>query len=177
MNRVFSIGAHFPIRDGTRIAPFLNSKDSTSGLPFDLLDGFSLASGEIRPGTSSKIHIMPHVTQVTFVRRGRVTVVMRDPGTESPYELPVEPEAAVLTRPGTFFQLLNRGTDNCEVLYIVSPAYVFVADGDDEYDDSIVIDESWQDLEKAGWQPPELGSPRRTLQARNAALARLGRQQ
>ena len=45
MNQVFKIASPFQVPDGTLVSPFLNAKDSESGLPFNLLDGFSLAAG------------------------------------------------------------------------------------------------------------------------------------
>jgi hypothetical protein len=40
-----------------------------SGLPFNMLDGASLSMGIIKEHTPSKIHVMPHVTQITYVVR------------------------------------------------------------------------------------------------------------
>jgi hypothetical protein len=72
MNRVFPITAPFRVPDGTWVSPFLSAKDSQSELPFDLLDGFSLAAGIIDPNSCSTIHVMPFVTQVTFLRSGNL---------------------------------------------------------------------------------------------------------
>lgn len=77
MNRIFSIPPPFCVPDGTWVSPFLNPKDSESDWPFDLLDGFSLAAGVVEPQSSSKIHVMPFVTQVTFVRSGALAVQER----------------------------------------------------------------------------------------------------
>ena len=62
MNRVFNIKEGIRVPDGTIVYPFLNSKDSSSDLPFDLLEGFSISAGDISPNTHSKIHVMPLVT-------------------------------------------------------------------------------------------------------------------
>ena len=70
MERIFKIDHSFRGPDGTIIAPFLNSKDSESRLPFNLLDGFSLTAGIIEPESESKIHSLPLVTQVTFCLSG-----------------------------------------------------------------------------------------------------------
>lgn len=75
MKQVFRIKEGFIVPDGTKIYPFLNAKDSMSSLPFDLLDGFSIAAGEIFPGTQSKIHIHPLITQVTFVLKGKLIFI------------------------------------------------------------------------------------------------------
>ena len=89
MKRVFTIGKPFRVPDGTLVSPFLNPKDSMSGLPFDLLKGFSLAAGTIEPKTKSKIHVMPFVTQVTFVRQGELTVRMKGHPDRTHYALTV----------------------------------------------------------------------------------------
>ena len=62
--------------------------------------------------------------------------------------LRLDGEQAVLTRPGTFFQLINSTTVPCRVLYITSPSYLFEMDqnGQVKYDDAIALDEDWQEL-------------------------------
>ena len=128
--------------------------DSKSGLPIDILSGFSLAAGIIEPKTRSKIHIMPFVTQVTFVRRGTLQVRMKGPHDEKSYSRHVQADQAVLTEAGTFLQLINKGSEPCEVLYILSPAYVFEKSGGKVvYDDSVVLEESWHSLKSKGWNP------------------------
>lgn len=175
MNRTFVIKDAFRVPDGTLLSPFLNPKDSTSGLPFDLFDDFSIAAGEIEPGLTSRIHVMPHVTQVTFVRRGRLTVRMRESSGKATYEIDLKTDEAVLTKQGTFFQLMNRGESSCHVLYIVSPAYLFEIDDSQNaiYDDSVVLDEDWAELEKLSWNPPALQADSTSLAAREEAMARL----
>jgi mannose-6-phosphate isomerase-like protein (cupin superfamily) len=173
MNRLFQIPAPHRVPDGTLVAPFLNSRDSTSGLPFDLLEGFSLAAGTIEVGSQSKIHVMPFVTQVTFVRRGALTVWMKAVGDEQPYALTVNPDEAVVTERGTFLQLVNTSDQACEALYIVSPAYVFeFSDGRVIYDDSVVLDETWEQLATANWRTAK-ALP--TLEQRRQAEVRLER--
>jgi len=154
MNRLFRIPAPNRVPDGTLVAPFLNSRDSTSGLPFDLLDGFSIAAGTIESSSQSMIHVMPFVTQVTFVRRGELTVRMKATGDEKPYTLSLKHDEAIVTEPGAFLQLANESKQSCEVLYIVSPAYVFeFTEGKVIYDDSVVLDETWPELDAARWRP------------------------
>lgn len=157
MNKIFSINPPFQVPDGTWVSPFLNAKDSQSDLPFDLLDGFSLAAGTIEPNSCSKIHVMPFVTQVTFINSGTLTVKMKGSRDAQPYLLHLASTQAVLTEPGVFFQLINDGIQPCEVLYIVSPAYVFEMqpDGRVLYDDSLVLDEDWEALAAADWQPAQ----------------------
>jgi len=154
MNRIFSITAAFRVPDGTLVSPFLNAKDSQSDLPFDLLDGFSLAGGVIDPNSRSKIHVMPLVAQVTFVRSGNLSVRMKGLDDAEPYVLRPTAGQAVFTEPGVFFQLINDGAESCEVLYIVSPAYVFdmSPDGAVLYDEAVVLEENWESLRAAGWR-------------------------
>jgi mannose-6-phosphate isomerase-like protein (cupin superfamily) len=154
MNRVFSITAPFRVPDGTWVSPFLNAKDGQSDLPFDLLDGFSLAAGVIDPNSCSKIHVMPFVIQVTFVRSGDLAVKMKGPDEAEPYILRLTAGQAVLTEPGVFFQLINEGSERCEVLYIVSPAYVFEMspEGAVLYDDAAVLEEGCNYLAATGWR-------------------------
>jgi hypothetical protein len=153
MNRVFSISEPFEVPDGTMLSPFLNPSDSMSGLPFDFRSGVSISAGLIRPHTSSKIHVMPFVTQVTFVRAGDLFVRMKGRADREPYSQRVGVAQAVLTEPGTFLELTNEQDAVCEVLYVVSPAYLFeVAGGRVVYDDSVVLDESWVELAEKRWQ-------------------------
>lgn len=171
MNRVFRITAAQAVPDGTLVAPFLNARDSTSGLPFDLIDGFSLAAGVIPAHSRSKIHVMPFVTQVTFVRRGALCVRMKAPADHEPCLLIAQTDEAILTEPGAYIQLINETAAPCDVLYIVSPAYVFEQhDGAVRYDDSLVLDETWDELGANRWQPRK-AIP--TLDQRQQALIRL----
>jgi len=124
-------------------------------LPFDLLDGFSIAAGKLKPGICSQIHILPSVTQVNFVLSGELTIRMGEKGkVKHYYEQVVRPNEAMLTSPGTFLELCNFGKDICEVLYIISPAYVYLLeDGKVIYDDSIMIprDETWGNILSDDW--------------------------
>jgi len=154
MKQVFKVVEPYRVPDGTLVSPFLNCKDSMSGLPFDLLDGFSLAAGTIEPKTRSKIHLMPFVTQVTFVRQGYLQVRMKGPRDDDSYSLSVRTDEAVITEPGTFFQLVNDESESCEVLYIVSPTYLFEMSNEHVvYDDSVVFEENWDYLKSSGWRP------------------------
>ncbi|MBX9629462.1 MAG: hypothetical protein K2X67_02980 [Burkholderiales bacterium] len=171
MNRVFRITAAHAVPDGTLVAPFLNARDTTSGLPFDLIEGFSLAAGTIAPHSQSKIHVMPFVAQVTFVRHGALTVRMKAAADRAPYVLVAQADEAVLTAAGTLVQLINETGSPCEVLYIVSPAYVFEQqEGGIRYDDSVVLDEDWDTLAANGWRTSR-ALP--AVEQRNEALLRL----
>ncbi|HYY96037.1 MAG TPA: hypothetical protein VE713_16140 [Pyrinomonadaceae bacterium] len=116
MKQVFGIIEPFRVPDGTLLSPFLNPMDSMGGLPVDIISGFSLAVGVFEPKASSKIHVMPFVTQVTFVRHGILEVQMKGPHDEEPYRLRAGADQAVLTEAGTFLQLINEGSEPCELL-------------------------------------------------------------
>jgi len=162
MNDVFTIGDWFSIPDGTKLSPFMNSQDLLSDLPWNLVEGFSLSAGKIDPQTKSKIHIMPLVTQATFVLNGELQIKMKEPDSDI-YCLDLHANEAVLTRPCTFFQLINDTDALAYTFYIVSPAYLFdfsvKGDGDMEptYDDSACFDEGWEELAKMEWAHPVIG--------------------
>jgi mannose-6-phosphate isomerase-like protein (cupin superfamily) len=174
MNRVFTIDRGFQVPDGTIVSPFLNSQDSKNDLPFDLVEGFGIAAGEIAPNSKSKIHVMPFVQQVTFVLSGKLEVCMKDIHTSSPYTLALSENQAILTLAGTFFQLINCTDLPCRVLYIVNPPYLFDKKGDQVlYDDSICFDEDWKVLADWNWQPPRLRDANLTAESRRAAAERV----
>ncbi len=175
MNRIFTPQKGIQVPDGTMVYPFINGLDRTYGLPWNSQEGFSIASGEIAPNRASKIHLMPLVTQVTVVLRGLLEVRIKDPESPAPYTLRVAPYEAILTRPGTFLQLINTTHLPVQVLYIVSPPYVFEMDGNGKavYDDAVVFDEAWEELKKLNWAPPGLQSRRPTPEARQEAIQRL----
>ena len=175
MNKKFPLGQGVKVPDGTIVFPFLNPKDSFSDLPWDVLEAFSLSAGEITQGEKSKIHILLHVTQVTFVLEGTIEICMKDATSPQPYTLSLNPYEAVLTKPGTFFQLINAQQCPCKVLYIVSPAYVYELDDDMNvrYDDAISLDETWEDLASINWAPRQLINPKNSIHSRNEAYQRL----
>jgi hypothetical protein len=60
------------------------------------------------------------------------------------------------------------------VLYIVSPAYIFlVEEGRVVYDDSVVLEEDWEELKRVNWAPEKLLKSRISFEARRAAEKRL----
>jgi hypothetical protein len=176
MNRVFAIQDGFTVPDGTTVYPFLNPKYSTSGLSWDLIEGFSMAAGAIAPHSKSKIQNLPFADQVTFVIRGTLEMCIKGEESPAPYKLRLAAEQAAVTQRGTFFQLENATDILCMVLYIVSPPYVFdKVDGQILYDDAVVLDEDWQALAKLNWAPPAISSRQTMAEARQAALDRLAR--
>jgi mannose-6-phosphate isomerase-like protein (cupin superfamily) len=165
------MGAGVQVPDGTKVFSLLNCRDSTSGLPGNLLEDFSLAAGEIEAHGHSRIHVMPLVTQVTFVLQGELEAWMKEAEHPAPYSLRLKAEQAVLTRPGTFLQFRNHSRAPCRVLYIVSPAYVFLKEGERVvYDDSVVLEEDWEELKKNHWRPRSLHSLDSIRKERRAAV-------
>jgi hypothetical protein len=162
----------FQVPDGTFVFPFLNSNDVNSGLPLGLLDAFSLAIGELEPVSESKIHVHPVVSQVTMVLDGRLEVRLREPSEKEQSTLQLARHEAVLVRPGTFLQLINRSVFPCRTLYIVGPAYVFEA-REGGYDDAVTLDESWEELARSDWMPSKPIAGDRAQHERDAALQRL----
>ncbi len=178
-HRLFAIDKGFKVPDGTIVYPFLNSKDLESGLPWELNDGFSIAAGDIGPNQKSKIHLMPITSQVTFVLEGQLKIRMKEPDGAAPYTVTARQHQAVLTKPFVFMQLINDTQEECRVLYLVSPPYLFSKDksGEIEYDDAISFDEDWSDLEEAGWRPASLPSPQQAAERRAAVYDRISRQE
>lgn len=147
MNRIFEPKGYFTVPDGTDVSAFLNASDSTQDLlPGGAIGDMSIASGRIEPGVESWIHCLPLLAQVTYVVSGHLTVRMRDPGDREPYRLELVRGQAAVTRPGTFLQLQNEGDIAAEVLYIVSPSFVFEKEGEDIlYDDAVLVAQSWDE--------------------------------
>jgi hypothetical protein len=126
VKRIFRRGRGTTVPDGTRIYPFLNPADSTSNLPLELFSGASVALGELPAGKASKIHMHPLVTMIVWVVTGRLSLTLKDRRSNKPYTLRLRAEDGALVLPGTFLQLINESRKPSRVLYIVSPAYVFL---------------------------------------------------
>jgi mannose-6-phosphate isomerase-like protein (cupin superfamily) len=158
MNRVFTATDYFIVPDGTDVSPFLNATDSKQpNVPWGALGDMSIAAGRIKPGTVSWIHMLPVSSQVTYLVSGRLHIKMKDDRSPHPYELELRPGDAVLNTPGTLFQLRNSGSDPAQVLYIVSPSFVFEKDdGVVLYNDAVLVAETWEALEAAGYDVPAL---------------------
>src|SRR5262245_3522126 len=120
MNRLFECldAKFFKVPDGTLVNPFLNPKDIKSGLPWDILDGLSIAAGYIGARIISEIHVHPFISQITVLISGSLDIHMKDPGNmgerytvrlklPTPTGNPGFTTAATLASPGTFFQLDN----------------------------------------------------------------------
>ena len=174
MRRVFRRGRGATVRDGTRVYPFLNPADSTNDLPLELLSGASVALGGLRPGQASKIHMHPLVTLVVWVISGCLSLKLKDRQSSTPYTLRLRAEDGAMARPGTFMQLLNASAAPCRVLYVVSPAYVFLKLGDRIlYDDAIVFDAGWDELARLRWRPAGISTLAALRATRQRALKSL----
>jgi mannose-6-phosphate isomerase-like protein (cupin superfamily) len=92
------------------------------------------------------LQVHPVVTNITYVVAGALTVRMKETGVEE-HDLHVTAGEAILIEPGTLSQLRNDGDDEAQVLYIVSPSYVFEAVGEDPpiYDDAVMVVETWEE--------------------------------
>ena len=168
--------------DGTEVSHFLNATDVyQDDVPWDALGDLSIASGRILPRVHSSVHMHPIVTQVTYVVSGSLTVRMMDAGAAEAYELSVNPGSAVITRPGTLFQLLNDSDAVAEVLHIVTPSYVFeIERGAVKCDDALIVAANWEDLVAANYdvpaltiRPDEVGT-RRAESLRRLAMRKAG---
>ena len=85
-----------------------------SGLPSELVDGQSVAAGQVDPGVVSEIHVMPFVSQITVLLSGKLVIRLIEPQAGDPscvvdLELPNDSygpgstPAAVLTPAETLF--------------------------------------------------------------------------
>jgi hypothetical protein len=175
MQRIFRLTNGFVVPDETIVYPFLNSKDAKSEIPWGVSNLTSIAVGLIAPLTSSRIHVHPIVTLITWVIQGRLTIKMKEKDNPKPYEVEIGPEQAALIEPSTFLQHINRTDMVCRVLYIVSPAYVYLppSEAGKGYDDAIVLTHNWETVEQADWMLPELTDLALLESARAKAITRL----
>lgn len=173
MKRLFPVPPPIIVPDGTELHEIVGPR-LLGELGVRLNDGLSLALGKLPAGIESKVHVHPLVWHFTWVRKGELTVAMKDTDVTQPYELLVPTHHGVLTEPGTFFQLLNRTDEPCEVFYFVGPAFVFEAEDDTvRYNDAVVFEHSWKELEAMDWKPRELPTPFVQRGKRHASLHRL----
>lgn len=172
MNKVFIVPPPIIVPDGTELHEIVGPR-ILGEYGQRISDGLSLAIGKLPCGIVSKIHVHPVVWHFTWVRRGTLTVKMKDVGSKDPYRLQVPVHSGVLTEAGTFFQLLNEGEEPCEVFYIVGPAFVFEASGSTVlHNDAVVFDQSWDELKQLNWQPPGLPSYLEMILKRRESLQR-----
>ena len=176
MNRIFGPRGYFAVPDGTDVSPFLTATDvNQDDVPWGALGEMSIAAGRIGPKVHSWVHVHPAVTQVTYVCSGGLTVRMKDAASVEAYDLQLRAGQAVVSEPGTLFQLRNDGERPAEVLYIVSPSYVFEIEGGEvRHDDAILVARTWEELVAAHYDLPTLKVDREEARVRRAeALERI----
>ena len=175
MNKIFAAGDGVTVPDGTRVFELYGP----GRLRFDALpvrDEQSLALGELPGDTASFVHVHPIVTHLTYVLSGKLMVTMKDASNASPYSIDLIEGESVFTAPGTFFQLNNRHSVACRLLYVCSPGFVFLTDSQGQvvYNDQVVPGLDWDELAERHWQLPELADLEATRSRRAAALQRMG---
>lgn len=157
-DRLYKIEDGVEVPDKTMVFPIIDPEQQRkAGL--EIFEPMSLAMGELDKDEKSSIHVHPIIAHVTWVLSGELRVKMKDQEHDEAYELDVAPNQAVLTKPGTFFQLINRGVDTCKILYQCAPAFVFDMDANGQvfYNDAIVLENyTWETLAQQNWDIPEL---------------------
>lgn len=84
----------------------------------------SVVVGVIPPREEAyPMHLHHALEQVTFVLRGRVTVLSGEPGDARPTERVLRPGEAVTTPPTATLAFRNQGSEAAEVLFICVPPY------------------------------------------------------
>jgi mannose-6-phosphate isomerase-like protein (cupin superfamily) len=158
MNRIFEPRGFFTVPDGTHVSAFLNASDITQDdVPWGALGEMSVAAGHIGPKVHSWVHVLPAVTQVTYVLSGSLNVRMKDSSASEHYDLALQAGKAVVTQPGTLFQLRNDSETATDVLYIVSPTYVFEKETSEvKHDDAILVARTWEEVAAANYDLPAL---------------------
>ena len=144
MKRVFEASELFEVPDGTFVGPLIDT--TTFGLPQAEAGtgGLSIAKGRIEPQTSSQIHVHPVVAQVTYVTSGALAIAMQDEPEHARYALELASGQASLCPPGTAFQLINESDAPVEVLYIVTPAFLFREEaGAVTFNDAVLLGDNW----------------------------------
>jgi mannose-6-phosphate isomerase-like protein (cupin superfamily) len=177
MNRKFQPREYFTVPDGTEVSPFLNAMDVMQrDVPWGALGDMSIAAGRINPGVSSWIHFHPIVTQVTFVVSGTIRIQMKGRNAVEPYLIELQPGEASVCEPGTLFQLINSTANVAEVLYVVSPSYVFEKNDKVIYDDAVLVAKTWKELEAANYHAEAIKRAKQEAPLRRAeSIARLER--
>jgi mannose-6-phosphate isomerase-like protein (cupin superfamily) len=174
MKQLFKVEDGIKVPDGTMVHPIIGPRQMFEAR-IGMFEHMSLVMGDLPPKTESGIHIHPICEHLTWVISGCLTVRMKDPSVEQPYTLEVSENQLVLTRAGTFFQLINHSDKPVKTLYGCAPAYVFEldADGNIVYNDQIVPNKSWEELAKMNWQLPEMTDLALIRKNRAAALKRM----
>ena len=148
MNRIFDPQSFITVPDGTEVSAFLNATDASQpNVPWGILGEMSIAAGRIGPGIESWVHVHPAVWQVTYVVSGMLRIRTKNATAVEEYELLLRTGQAAVVEAGTLVQLRNTGDVPADVLYIVSPSYVFeLEDGKVVHDDAVLVVKSWEEL-------------------------------
>lgn len=174
MNKIFRIEKGVQVPDGTMVYEIIGpAKSSMEKIP--ITEEHSLALGILDPNEKSAIHIHPIISHLTWVISGKLTVGMKDKYSDKMYFIDVLPNETVLTEPCTFFQLINNTDEECRVLYIVSPAFIFEVDetGKILYNDQIILNKTWEQLEHDNYKITELDDMEQIKKSRKESLLRL----
>ena len=172
--RIYKIEDGVEVPDGTMVFPIIGPRQQQmANIP--IYDDLSLAYGELELGEKSSVHIHPVCAHLTYVLSGKLTVQMKDSDHPDSYTLDVDANEAVLTKPGTFFQLINRGQMTCRVIYYCTPGFVFELDanGNVVYNDAIVLPYTWKELKERNWYIPEMDDLEGIKKRRQEALDRM----
>lgn len=174
MRQVFKVEEGVVVPDGTVVHPIIGPRQMTEA-GIGMFEEMSLALGHLPPNTISDIHIHPFCNHLTWVLSGSLTVKMKDPSFPDPYELTFDERELVLTRAGTYFQLINNSDTLVETLYGCGPAFVFELNenGDITYNDQIVPGKTWEELAEMKWQLEEMQDLEELRRERNAAIKRM----
>ncbi len=142
-------GNYLHLPDATQLSAFLNPTDSTSDVPWQLTGDVSIAAGVISPQSRSRVHVLPLVTQTTYVVSGSLELWMRAPDAAAPDRTLVDAGAAAVTPKGTLLQICNVTDAPAHVLYICSPSFVFEASEGSapRYDDADIVADDWSEVD------------------------------
>jgi len=175
--RIYKIENGVEVPDGTMVFPIIGPRQQQlANIP--VYDELSLAYGELELGEKSSVHVHPVCSHLTYVLSGELQVKMKDSKNSEAYTLNVNTNEAVLTKPGTFFQLINRGEVTCRVTYYCSPGFVFELDegGNVIYNDAIVLPYTWDELKERDWHIPELDNLELVKKKRQESIDRMNNQ-
>ncbi len=157
MEKIFGVGEGIAVPDGTIIHSILDPRIASQGM-VPWIDDVSFTFGRIPPGVTSKIHLHPVIKQLTWILSGRLTIKMKDPTSETAYALELSENQMSLTEAGTFFQMINTNDEECRVLYVNAPGFIFelAKDGSVLYNDALVLDQNWDELSAMDWVVPQI---------------------
>jgi uncharacterized cupin superfamily protein len=173
MNYLYKKSDRILVPDGTFLQPIIGANISQK-LGIKHIKGCSLAVGILPPGKSTSIHIHPVCLHLAWVISGELTAYMKDVTSDSKYCLTAGPEEVITTEPMTFLQLANESDSELQILYICAPEFIYEVDGDQVvYNDAVVLEETWDELEKANWELKDPLDIRVISKNRDEALARL----